>query len=81
MNDRNTPSAIRIRPRSGGWAAEGPGYYVWDEDPTEVIRAARELQRGNTAVRPTHRMLVVQPHAAAAAAASGAGASSEALDF
>ena len=28
-----------VRPHEGGYVAEGPGFYVWDEDPAEVLRA------------------------------------------
>ncbi len=29
--------------RGNGWAAEGPGFYVWDEDAKEVTRVALRL--------------------------------------
>jgi len=75
MTDHNLDTSIRIQRQGGGWAAEGPGFYVWDENPNEVARAARELQRGNLAVSPTRRMLIVQPQEYAIP-----GASNEALD-
>ena len=31
------------RPRGSGFAAEGPGFYVWDETPREARRNAAEL--------------------------------------
>jgi hypothetical protein len=31
------------RPRGSGFAAEGPGFYVWDETPWEARRNAAEL--------------------------------------
>ncbi len=34
---------LRVPPQGGGFAAEGPGFYVWDEDEEEVRRMAREL--------------------------------------
>jgi hypothetical protein len=77
MDDRNSESGIRLQRQSSGWSVEGPGYYIWDEDPNEVIRAARELRRGNHGVRPTRRMLVVQPGSPNRVA----GASPEALDY
>lgn len=57
------PGATRVpvRRSGGGYAAEGPGFYVWDEDPREVFRVARELERGKLAARPTTRLLVVEP--------------------
>jgi hypothetical protein len=32
---------VPIREHHGGFVAEGPGFYIWDEDPTEVMRVAR----------------------------------------
>jgi hypothetical protein len=37
---------VEIRRRELGYYVEGPNFYVWDEDPREVSRAARELARG-----------------------------------
>jgi len=37
---------VEIRRRQQGYCVEGPGFYVWDEDPREVSRAARDLARG-----------------------------------
>jgi hypothetical protein len=34
------------RRRETGYCVEGPGFYVWDEDPHEVWRLARDLARG-----------------------------------
>lgn len=48
-----------LRPRGGGFALEGPGYYLWDEDPREVLRAAAELRAGRVPSQPTRRMLVL----------------------
>ncbi len=45
--------------RGGGFALEGPGYYLWDEDPREVLRAAAELHAGQLPAQPTRRMLVL----------------------
>lgn len=60
---RETPT-VPIRRSGEGYVAEGPGFYIWDEDPMEVLRVARALQRGNHAVRPTRRLLVVHPDCA-----------------
>jgi hypothetical protein len=54
-------TTLPIRRSGGGYAAEGPGFYIWDEDPREVFRVARELERGNFAARPTTRLLVIRP--------------------
>jgi len=45
--------------RGGGFALEGPGFYLWDEDPREVLRAAAELRAGHLPSQPTRRMLVL----------------------
>ena len=39
-------SQSRLRRMGSGFALEGPGYYLWDEDPREVLRAAAELEEG-----------------------------------
>ena len=54
--------SMTIMKRQGsGYAVEGPGFYVWDEDPSEVVRVATELRGGNLAPRPCRRMLVIPP--------------------
>jgi len=37
---------VSIRRQAGGYCAEGPGFYVWDEDPREVSRLVRDFHRG-----------------------------------
>lgn len=51
--------AIPLRRHQGGFVAEGPGFYIWDEDPNEVLRVARDLGRGRLDAKPTARFLVV----------------------
>ena len=51
--------SIQARPRGRGFVAEGRGFYVWDEDRGEVLRVARELQRGNWGVAATRGVLRV----------------------
>jgi hypothetical protein len=55
-----TSAPIALRKHEGGYAAEGPGYFIWDEDPKEVLRARRELARGNFELSPSTRFLVVR---------------------
>ncbi|TMA32518.1 MAG: hypothetical protein E6J87_12680 [Deltaproteobacteria bacterium] len=43
--DRLTTGPVEIRRREHGYCVEGPGFYVWDEDPREVSRVARDLAR------------------------------------
>jgi len=50
-----------IRPHQGGYALEGPGFYIWDRDFEEVRRVARELSAGKLSLRPSTRLLVVPP--------------------
>jgi len=42
----NRSDRVEIRRRATGYCVEGPGFYVWDEDPREVTRVARDLARG-----------------------------------
>ncbi|MCG8592351.1 MAG: hypothetical protein MJE66_23920 [Proteobacteria bacterium] len=37
---------VALRRHGEGFAAEGPGFYVWDRDPKEVCRVVRELEWG-----------------------------------
>lgn len=53
--------SVPIRRHDGGYVAEGPGFYIWDEDPGEVLRVARELGRGNRRPKPSARLLIVPP--------------------
>ena len=41
----NRDRRVEIRRREYGYCVEGPGFYVWDEDPREVTRVARDLAR------------------------------------
>jgi hypothetical protein len=63
-NSRRT--TLPIRAQGSGFVAEGPGFYIWDEDINEVLRVARELERGNLRVRPSNRLLVIPPQETAA---------------
>lgn len=45
----------------GGYAAQGPGFYVWDRDVAEVIRVAEALQAGLFNGSRTARFLVIEP--------------------
>lgn len=54
-------SSVPIRRHEGGFVAEGPGFYIWDEDPAEVLRVARELRSGNLRPRPTTQLRVIPP--------------------
>ncbi len=52
--------APRVRRCGNGFAAEGPGFFVWDPDPRAVAEAALLLARGALPVRKPERLLVVQ---------------------
>jgi hypothetical protein len=56
-----TDARTVIRPHEGGYVAEGPGFYVWDEDRTEVLRAVLDLERGCVDTPPTRRFLLIEP--------------------
>ena len=51
--------SVPIRRQEGGFCIEGPGFYIWDEDPREVARVARDLARGVRPDVPTRRLLIV----------------------
>jgi len=52
------PTAIPIRRQGTGYAANGPGFYIWDEDVNEVLRMARELERGSVNLNRTTRFML-----------------------
>ena len=53
---RHANGPVAIRRRARGYCVEGPGFYVWDEDPREVTRVARELARGLGCELPAQRL-------------------------
>jgi hypothetical protein len=57
-----SPGCIEIRRREHGYCVEGPGFYVWDEDPREVTRAARDLARGVRGAPPIAPAPFGAPH-------------------
>jgi hypothetical protein len=54
-NDRPT----RVRAAGTGFAVEGKGFYVWDEDPQVVMDSADELERGNVTGAHARRVLLI----------------------
>jgi hypothetical protein len=44
VNERIFAAAMRVRPWGRGFAAEGPGFFVWDEDRGAVVHALAELE-------------------------------------
>jgi hypothetical protein len=52
------PTAVAIRRQGTGYAADGPGFYIWDEDMNEVLRMARELERGSVNLTRTTRFML-----------------------
>ena len=61
IRNTSTPASdhVLVRRHEDGYVAEGPGFYIWDEDAAEVRRAAEELSRGITPEPPPQRLLVV----------------------
>jgi hypothetical protein len=57
----NDDRRIEIRRREHGYCVEGPGFYVWDEDPREVTRDARDLARRVGCELPAQLLPVAQP--------------------
>ena len=60
MPDAIHSRAPRVRRCGNGFAAEGPGFFVWDPDARAVADAALLLARGALPVRKPERLLVVQ---------------------
>jgi hypothetical protein len=54
------PTAIPIRRQGTGYAANGPGFYIWDEDLNEVLRMTRELERGSVNLNRTTRFMLAR---------------------
>ena len=44
---RNAGRPIRLRKSGLGYAAEGRGFYIWDEDPRVVMDSAVALESGS----------------------------------
>jgi hypothetical protein len=55
-----TDPEVHVYSVEDGYVAEGPGFYVWDEDWNAVIRAAGEFARGGKEIPATGRMLRIQ---------------------
>ena len=68
MSQSDRLRAPRVRRCGNGFAAEGPGFFVWDRDPRSVADAALMLSRGAVPARTPERLLVVQPGPAARSA-------------
>ena len=60
MQDVIRSRVPRVRRCGDGFAAEGPGFFVWDPDPRAVADAALLLARGAVPARTPERLLVVQ---------------------
>lgn len=61
MNERTDGLPNAPRRRGNGFCLDGPGFYVWDPDPREVLRAAAALRRGTLPRPAPRRMLWIQP--------------------
>jgi len=60
MRETTPIRAPRVRRCGSGFAAEGPGFFVWDRDPRAVADAALMLSRGAVPARTPRRLLVVR---------------------
>jgi hypothetical protein len=58
----NRSDRVKIRRRATGYCVEGPGFYVWDEDPREVTRVARDLARGVGCELPAQLLPLAPPY-------------------
>ena len=45
----------------GGYAAQGPGFYVWDRNAAEVIRVAESLLAGRVVTSASARFMLIDP--------------------
>jgi hypothetical protein len=59
MQDSILGRMPRVRRCGSGFAAEGPGFFVWDPDRRAVAEAARALSRGAVPLRTVSRLLFV----------------------
>lgn len=53
------PTTTLLTRHEGGYAAQGPGFYVWDRDAGEVIRIAEALQAGRLVGSRSARFLMI----------------------
>lgn len=60
MRKKTSMREPRVRRCGTGFAAEGPGFFVWDRDPRAVASAALLLARGAVPARTPERLLLVQ---------------------
>jgi hypothetical protein len=60
MRETFQARALRVRRCGNGFAAEGPGFFVWDRDSRAVADAALLLARGAVPTRTPERLLVVR---------------------
>ena len=58
----NDDRRVEIRRREYGYCVEGPGFYVWDEDPREVRRVGRDLARGVGCELPAQVLPMAPPY-------------------
>ena len=61
--------------QDGGFVAQGPGFYIWDEDPREVLEAVCSLVMGSAGTASTARFMVIAGDAAPADRSGAAGRS------
>lgn len=56
----DAPAPTHLFRHLGGYAAQGTGFYVWDEDPAEVIRVAEALVAGRFDGSNSARYMVIE---------------------
>ena len=54
-----SPNTTLLTRHEGGYAAQGPGFFVWDRDASEVIRIAEALQAGRMVGSASARFLMI----------------------
>jgi hypothetical protein len=55
---RGASTTLLMR-HEGGYAAQGPGFYVWDRDAAEVIRVAEALVAGRPIGSRSARFMMI----------------------
>ena len=58
--ERKRPRTTLLTRHEGGYAAQGPGFFVWDRDADEVIRVAEALQAGRFVGSRSARFMMIE---------------------
>jgi len=59
IDREDRPRIPAICRQDGGFVAQGPGFYIWDESPKEVLEAVCKLFTGRGGSSTTARFMVI----------------------